>query len=261
MHNSSLNHIEKNFFKEIGESPDSFRDKTVLDAGCGDGSTAAIMCKYSKRVWALDLDESVAQLASSHLRGCNNASVIVSDLRDIPCKNESFDYIYCCGVILLIKEEKKTFEELTRVLKPKAKMFIVVPGDYGLVHKVIKFIRPATRIFNERVLIFVVKMFVPPSWVLKNICTWLNMNVSPLVVRDKVIRACLNYLSPAYYKFYRREELLQLFSKDFTDVRSNEMHVVRDKWFKRYLVGVGLQIKGVKVDKNDSTANLNQLGL
>jgi hypothetical protein len=96
-------------------------------------------------------------------------------------------------------------------------------------------------------------MFVPPSWVLKNICTWLNMNVSPLVVKDKVIRACLNYLSPAYYKFYRREELLQLFSKDFTDVRSNEMHVVRDKWFKRYLVGVGLQIKGVQVDKNYST--------
>src|SRR5207249_4131866 len=83
--------------------PDFFRDKLVLDAGCGNGRHALYAARYGARdVVALDLSQAV-DTAYANIGSMPNVHVVQGDINHPPFKRPTgggpFDFIYSIGVL------------------------------------------------------------------------------------------------------------------------------------------------------------------
>jgi SAM-dependent methyltransferase len=116
-------------------TPDFFRDKRVLDAGCGTGRHAYYAAAYGAReVVALDLSEAV-DAARVTLSGFTNVDVIQGDLLHPPLRTASqgggFDLVYSIGVLHHLPDPEAGFRSLLRYLRPGGTIAIWVYGYEG----------------------------------------------------------------------------------------------------------------------------------
>lgn len=96
--------------------PEYFRDKIILDAGCGNGRLVEYSLNFSPRVIiGLDYSESV-ELAFERTREKKNVLIIQGDIANPPLKSNIFEYIYSLGVIHHLKSPKKGIKKLSHLL-------------------------------------------------------------------------------------------------------------------------------------------------
>jgi len=139
--------------------PEFFRDKVVLDAGCGNGRHAYYSARYGAReLVAMDLSAAV-ETAYENIGRLPNAHVIQADIYHPPFKRTDgnggpFDFIYSIGVLHHLPEPEEGFDSLIRYLRPGGAMFAWVYGreNNGIVHG---FINPLRTALTSR---------MPPSW-------------------------------------------------------------------------------------------------
>jgi SAM-dependent methyltransferase len=117
----SLLDIDKDFFK----------DKKVLDAGCGMGRNAYWALKYGAReLVAFDNDERTIKSARNTLQDFPNARVEMLDMYKIPWENE-FDIVMCIGVIHHLAYPEEAVKNLIRAAKPGAEVILWLYGKEG----------------------------------------------------------------------------------------------------------------------------------
>jgi len=119
-----------------------FRNKVVLDAGCGTGKHALFASQFgAKEVIAFDLSASV-EVAFHFARLKKNIHVVQADIYQLPFKAD-FDYIYTIGVLQHLPDPEGGFKSLIQLLKKGGWSSIWVYGyeGTGLVRKVIDPIR------------------------------------------------------------------------------------------------------------------------
>ncbi len=107
---------------------DSLRGRTVLDAGCGMGRHMYYVAQHAGEVIGIDFSRAVdaAQNNTQHLGA---AHVVQADLLKAPFRSESFDFIYCLGVLHHLPDPEKGLRSLLRYLKPGGEMRIYVYWD------------------------------------------------------------------------------------------------------------------------------------
>lgn len=101
----------------------------VLDIGAGSGTDTLIAGKMvgdRGHVWALDitpamLDKLRATIAES---GVRNVDVIEGDAEDIPMPDGSVDVVTSNGVLNLVPDKRRAFDEIFRVLRPDGRLQI-----------------------------------------------------------------------------------------------------------------------------------------
>ena len=102
--------------------------KKVLDLGCGTGRHTIFLAQQGfltigsdNSQSALDITQSIAKEA-----GIENILLLQNDMTSIPCPNEHFDAIVCYDVIQhgLLKDTKKSIDEMKRVLKKNGLIFV-----------------------------------------------------------------------------------------------------------------------------------------
>lgn len=99
-------------------TPEFFRGKVVLDAGCGKGRHVYWAAKFgADPVLGVDLGSSV-DAAFRNTRDLENAHIIQSDLYHLPLKHASLDYMYCIGVLHHLRDPRLAFLTLAKYLKP-----------------------------------------------------------------------------------------------------------------------------------------------
>lgn len=89
-----------------------FKDKLVLDAGCGSGGYAYYAANYGAEVVAFDLSDAVKATYKNTKN--EHVQVLQADIYHLPLKNELFDYIYCIGVLHHLPKPEKGFRELIK---------------------------------------------------------------------------------------------------------------------------------------------------
>jgi uncharacterized protein YbaR (Trm112 family)/SAM-dependent methyltransferase len=104
---------------------DFFKDKIVLDAGCGMGRFLKLAAEFgSREIIGMDLSSSV-EAAYSNTCHLPNAHVVQGDIMKLPLKQE-FDYIFSIGVLQFIPQPDEGFRKLTGLLKPSGSISIWV---------------------------------------------------------------------------------------------------------------------------------------
>lgn len=110
---------------------DIFKDKIVLDAGCGGGKFCSLIAGYgAKMAVGIDASDScyVAYHSAQHLP---HTYIIKSDIHNLPFKENAFDIIFSIGVLHHLSNPRKGFIHLTRKLKKGGIIFAWVYAKEG----------------------------------------------------------------------------------------------------------------------------------
>ena len=97
----------------------------LLEAGCGTGQWVQYLSKLGHEVIGIDYAASGLEVGRLHNP---NLNLIQADFRNLPFKDETFDYIVSFGAIEHdIEGPEYALREFRRVLKPNGKLMCSVP--------------------------------------------------------------------------------------------------------------------------------------
>lgn len=107
----------------LGGKLDVLSGKTVLEVGCGAGRFTEVMLAAGAQVTACDLSLAV----EANYANCGSASnyfVCQADVRTLPIKPDSFDFVICLGVVQHTPSPEETIAALARCVKPGGTLVI-----------------------------------------------------------------------------------------------------------------------------------------
>lgn len=209
-------------------TPADFKDKIVLDSGCGMGRNS-----YWPLLWgaggvvAFDYDPRSVQAAKKNLAGFDNVEVLFKSIYEIDWQNK-FDLALSIGVIHHLKDPQLALRKLVRSLKPGGTLLVWVYSYEGN-EWIVKYVNPiranltsklpvglvhALSYFLSVPLWILVKMFRGPTDYLRQISNFKFWHVHSIVF-DQLIPEVANY--------WNRDEVHSLFAgiglKDFSIYR------------------------------------------
>jgi ubiquinone/menaquinone biosynthesis C-methylase UbiE len=109
----------------------AFQGDRVLDAGCGVGQWSLALAQRFQHVDAIDLKGDrldTLKIVVDRL-GVDNITIQQGSVTAIPYEDNTFDAIFCYGVIMFTPIQE-TLKEFERVLKPGGRVYICLNG-YG----------------------------------------------------------------------------------------------------------------------------------
>jgi 2-polyprenyl-3-methyl-5-hydroxy-6-metoxy-1,4-benzoquinol methylase len=114
---NNLNLSAQRFYRWTGWKKDELRGLRILEAGCGAGRFTQVMLDADATVYSFDLSSAVD--ACWRTNGPNdNLCLLQADIFQIPCKTESFDRVFCYGVLQHTPDPKAAFLSLIPFLRP-----------------------------------------------------------------------------------------------------------------------------------------------
>jgi ubiquinone/menaquinone biosynthesis C-methylase UbiE len=117
------------------DGKDLFEGKRCLDAGCGNGRGSLLMLKNgAAHVTALDISEENLRSVDRNLKsfGYSNFACRQTSLEKIDISDETFDFVWCNGVLMHTANPDKCLQEITRTLRIGGRSWIYVYGSNGL---------------------------------------------------------------------------------------------------------------------------------
>lgn len=137
-------------------SPDFFRGKLVLEAGCGKGRHTRLAAGWGAReVFGVDLSEAV-EVAFEGTRHLHNVHIVQADIYNLPFRRV-FDYGFSVGVLHHLPNPRAGFVSLASRVKPGGHVSAWVYGaeNNGWITRWINPLREQiTSRLNRRVLLY-----------------------------------------------------------------------------------------------------------
>lgn len=110
-------------FEKPNISKDFFKGKLVLDMGCGAGLQTRTMAQYGAIVIGVDLSDAVLAAYRNNSTLSDRICIARADIFRLPFAKETFDYVYCEGVLQHTKDPRVAFHQLVRYVKPGGQIF------------------------------------------------------------------------------------------------------------------------------------------
>lgn len=209
-----------------------FKNKKVLDAGCGTGIHAEYVSRFSKDVLAIDASESVICVKPKKNLRVKKANLLNLNL------NEKFDIIYSIGVIHHTSNPKKAFLNLVDHLKDKGTIIVWVYGNEtnSRLINFVSFIRKFTS-KNKFLLMFFTYVSSLILFSLKNFNSFRKSINLPQIKSWNYTRTyifCYDHLSPEIAYYFKKKELkewnLPIFKQfNIYSVRNNSYTIIARK--------------------------------
>lgn len=110
----------------------AYRDKTLLEVGCGAGIDLVHFARAGAFVSGVDLSHTAIELARQNFaqRGLR-ANLCVMNGEALEFGNGMFDVVYAHGVLQYTADAQKMVNELHRVLKPGGEAILMVYNKYS----------------------------------------------------------------------------------------------------------------------------------
>lgn len=105
----------------LNEKLGNFKEKIMLEIGCGIGRMTEVFANNFQEVYAVDFSDVMIGCAQKRLAAYNNAVLAVNDGAKIPFADNAFDFIFSFLVFRYITARKTVedyFKEVYRTLKP-----------------------------------------------------------------------------------------------------------------------------------------------
>lgn len=99
------------------------RGKLVLDVGCGAGLQTKTMAECGAKVIGVDLSDAVKAAYKNNSALRDTVCIARADIFRLPFAEETFDYVYCEGVLQHTKDPRAAFHQLTRFVKRGGQIF------------------------------------------------------------------------------------------------------------------------------------------
>lgn len=152
---------EERFFKVTGW-PRDMKGQTVLEAGCGSGRFTQIALVTGADVYSFDYSSAVDACRENN-GAPRNLHLFQADIYRIPLPRNSFDKIFCFGVLQHCPHPRRAFLSLIPFLKPGGEIVIDV---YQLTPRIVAtpkyWLRPITKRIPKETLHRWVEKVVPP---------------------------------------------------------------------------------------------------
>ena len=120
---TKLDVSESRLARCLQDDLENIRGKLVLEAGSGAGRFTEILLKYGAIVHSFDFSNAVEANAKNN--GHNeNLTLVQADIRKIPFKKSSYDYVVCLGVLQHTPDPDESILALWEMLKPNGALVI-----------------------------------------------------------------------------------------------------------------------------------------
>jgi ubiquinone/menaquinone biosynthesis C-methylase UbiE len=168
-----------------------FSGKRCLDAGCGGGRGSILMAQSGAReVVGVDLSETNVRTCRMRAaqKGLTNLTFQQHSLADLPFEDETFDLVWCNGVLHHITEPDRGLGEIARVLKRGGRMWLYLYGSGGIYWYVVDWMRTLARGLDVRDCIAQLRLMDVP---VRRIAEWMDDWFTAYLrryTRDDVVR-------------------------------------------------------------------------
>lgn len=101
------------------------KGKKVLDVGAGTGRVSLRLARRGADVTALDVSETMLEEIKKKIkRNSTEIKIVIGDCESMPFEDESFDVVVSAFHIVHLKDLKRFFDEVYRVLKSGGKFLV-----------------------------------------------------------------------------------------------------------------------------------------
>jgi 2-polyprenyl-3-methyl-5-hydroxy-6-metoxy-1,4-benzoquinol methylase len=101
---------------------DFFKDKLILECGCGAGPDTEILLSLGAKVMAVDL--AGVDVAQQNIGKRNDCYFVQADITDLPLKYQSFDIVFCHRVIQHTPTPQNTLKHILQFVKSDGAVFV-----------------------------------------------------------------------------------------------------------------------------------------
>ena len=220
------NRSEIRFREETLWDERDLNGKLVLDAGCGSGRFSEIALKLGASLIAVDYSSAVE--ASKQNLSAPDKLIVQGDLAALPILDQTFDFIYCIGVLQHTSEPARIVKELLRCLKVGGEITLTFyeNSSWHVLWYSKYLVRPLTKRLPKGLLLKVIEKTSPIWFPLTSFLFSLPGNLSrgfrflipvanyveykyanPKIARDEAILDTFDMLSPSYDKPIKKSEI------------------------------------------------------
>ena len=178
---------EEHFIKKTRTRPEDFKDKLVLDVGCGMGRFAEVVTRWGARVVGIDLSVAV-EVAARNLLDREFVG-FQADVFSLPFAPESFDCIYSMGVLHHTPDCEKAFKVLPQYLKPGGLIAVWLYPAYNNYYRFSDQYRKITHRMSPSALLRLCKIAVPVFY-------WLDRGLSIIPLAGRPIAGLVRNVFP-----------------------------------------------------------------
>jgi len=145
-----------------------FKNKAILECGCGAGPDTEILLSLGARVIAVDM--AGVDIAKKNIGINDNVQFIQASILDLPLKMKSFDIVFCHRVLQHTPNPAETLSYLLKFVKENGAVFIhsyspglkkINPWKYAL--------RPITTRMSPEILYKLIKLYAKPAYRVTNL--------------------------------------------------------------------------------------------
>lgn len=159
---------EKRFFKQANWKPEEISGKDILEVGCGAGRFSQVILDHTNaNLYSIDYSDAVTANYENNKHHSGRFHLFQASIYEMPFPDNSFDKVFCFGVLQHTPDFKKSVQALISKAKPGAEIavdFYPVKGWWTKIHS--KYIlRPFTKkMENEKLLKLITKNI---NWLIK----------------------------------------------------------------------------------------------
>jgi SAM-dependent methyltransferase len=160
------NDLSRDRFYKTTNWPERMEGQRILEAGCGSGRFTDLALETGAEVYSFDLSSAV-EAAWRNNAGSPRLTVFQASIYEIPLRKESFDRIFCMGVLQHCPDVAGAFRSLLPFLRPGGEIVIDVyekkPGFPKLKYIARPFFKPLGTEGTYRLLSWT----IPPAFEVK----------------------------------------------------------------------------------------------
>jgi 2-polyprenyl-3-methyl-5-hydroxy-6-metoxy-1,4-benzoquinol methylase len=147
---------------------DFFKNKFVLECGCGAGPDTEVLVRLGAKVVAVDI--AGVDIAKENLKNSDNVQFVQDSIDNLHLKPKSFDIVFCHRVLQHTPNPEKTMNHILQFVKDDGAAFVhSYSSSRYQTWRWKYFLRPVTKFLPSELLYKIIKLYSRPAFHFTNL--------------------------------------------------------------------------------------------